>query len=101
MISINNLNIALLLQCIIAITSHLQVNPAASQRLEPTLNLASGVDGTLVYTLADGPSEFNNQRQQQQTPGHYEFEVAPNLEPPSVRKPPYKQSNQQCPGSGE
>lgn len=34
-------------------------------------------------------------------PGHYEFEVAPKMEPPAVRKPPYLQSSQMCPGSGE
>lgn len=33
-------------------------------------------------------------------PGHYEFEVAPKMEPPTVRKPPYQQSAQMCPGSG-
>lgn len=35
------------------------------------------------------------------SPGHYEFEMAPKMEPPSVRKPPYLQSAFVCPGSGE
>lgn len=34
-------------------------------------------------------------------PGHYEFEVAPKLEPPSVRKPPYKASIFSCAGAGK
>lgn len=44
------------------------------------------------------------QQQQQQhnaNLGHYDFEVAPKMEPPSVRKPPYLQSAQVCPGSGK
>lgn len=44
----------------------------------------------------------SSSRQQSSMPGHYEFEVAPNMEPPSVRRPPYEQSStQNCPGSGE
>lgn len=46
----------------------------------------------------------NGARQQASSsmPGHYEFEVAPKMEPPSVRKPPYQQSaTQSCPESGE
>lgn len=39
--------------------------------------------------------------QHQNSPGHYEFEVAPKLEPPIVRKPPYKQSQQRCSGTGK
>ena len=35
------------------------------------------------------------------SPGHYEFEVAPKMEPPSVRRPPYRQTDQLCPGSGK
>jgi len=45
-----------------------------------------------------------NQQQQHHhhnIPGHYEFEVAPKMEPPSVRKPPYQQSVSACPGSGK
>lgn len=42
-----------------------------------------------------------NQPQRYNLPGHYEFEVAPKMEPPSVRKPPYQQSAQLCPGTGE
>lgn len=47
---------------------------------------------------------FSGGRQQASSsmPGHYEFEVAPKMEPPSVRKPPYQQSaTQSCPESGE
>jgi hypothetical protein len=39
--------------------------------------------------------------QQSPTPGHYEFEVAPKMEPPSAPKPPFKQSSAVCPGSGK
>lgn len=107
MISINA-NIAIFSQSIpvliLLITSNpfASINLAPAQIVEPTLKLASGLDGRLVYTLADNIAEVSKQdRQQVLSPGHYEFEVAPNLEPPSVRKPPYKQSSQQCPGSGE
>lgn len=45
------------------------------------------------------PVEGPNQREQ--TPGHYEFEVAPKMEPPGAPKPPFKQASNSCPGSGE
>lgn len=35
------------------------------------------------------------------TPGHYEFEVAPRMEPPGAPKPPFHQASTSCPGSGE
>lgn len=50
--------------------------------------------------LAAAISQKHQQRHQN-TPGHYEFEVAPQMEPPSVRKPPYVQTATVCAGSGE
>lgn len=48
---------------------------------------------------------LNQQQSQQQhqhgTPGHYEFEVVPKMEPPSAPRPPFKQANHACPGSGK
>lgn len=55
--------------------------------------------------ITNGLNQADQRQQQQQSPpmpGHYEFEVAPKMEPPSVRRPPYQQtSTQVCPGSGE
>lgn len=44
---------------------------------------------------------LTDNQQHQNVPGHYEFEMAPKMEPPSVRKPPYQQSGQICPGSSK
>lgn len=54
--------------------------------------------------LLPGAHQRPQARQHQAThpaPGHYEFDVAPKMEPPSVRKPPYRQTAQVCPGSGK
>lgn len=42
-------------------------------------------------------SESNNHK----LPGHYEFEVAPRLEPPSIKKQPYYSSSATCSGLSE
>lgn len=47
------------------------------------------------------PQRQQRQRQPQETPGHYEFEVAPKMEPPGAPRPPFKQANSVCPGSGK
>lgn len=44
---------------------------------------------------------LSDNQQHLNVPGHYEFEMAPKMEPPSVRKPPYQQSAQICPGSSK
>lgn len=64
------------------------------------LLLAASGGATSLDLLAASTGGGGQQRQNQQ-PGHYEFDVAPKMEPPSVRKPPYRQTDQQCPGSGE
>lgn len=67
--------------------------------------VSNGLEDPILYTVDTSSSILNeNQLDQQQhhnSPGHYEFEVAPKLEPPSVRKPPYSQSQQHCAGSGK
>lgn len=46
-------------------------------------------------------SLLTDNQQHQNVPGHFEFEMAPKMEPPSVRKPPYQQSSQLCSGTGK
>ena len=81
--------------------------PADSQQL--SLELLSQTPSLQQQQLQAQQTQLELQQQQQQqqqqqhsgTPGHYEFEVAPKMEPPSARRPPFKQTNQLCPGSGE
>lgn len=59
-----------------------------------------------IYNFEDNQQEqlFANSQQQvhhDSIPGHYKFELAPKMEPPTVRKPPYQQSGQVCPGLGK
>lgn len=76
--------------------------PSATSYVAPPASLLSDVVGVASQPLisaaaaaAAAASEANSHKQ----PGHYAFEVAPNMEPPSVRKPPYTQSAQLCRGS--
>lgn len=59
-----------------------------------------------IYNLEDNQIEqlFANSQKEvhhDSIPGHYKFELAPKMEPPTVKKPPYQQSGQLCPGLGE
>lgn len=54
-----------------------------------------------IYGLDEELWAGREQQSAINAPGHYEFEVAPKMEPPTVRRPPYLQSTQLCPGSGE
>lgn len=52
------------------------------------------------------PTIYHNQAastvsKAQEPLGHYAFETAPAMEPPTVRKPPYRPSNELCSGLGE
>lgn len=71
-------------------------------------NLATGQQNDQIYNLIENQEQLfeNSQLQQQQIhndemPGHFKFELAPKMEPPTVRKPPYQQSGQVCPGLGK
>lgn len=59
------------------------------------------LDGSLMSSIQSQIQQQQQQVHSNSIPGHYEFEVAPKMEPPAVRKPPYQQSAQLCPGSGE
>lgn len=72
-------------------------------------NLIESNDASFVSDLMNSFSERQPMTQsldqsnqhQHGTPGHYEFEVAPKMEPPSAPRPPFKQANFVCPGSGK
>lgn len=70
--------------------NELHMNPTASGQL-----LASNQNNNNDNNFLQHQNNHHN------IPGHYEFEVAPKMEPPAVRKPPYPQSAQLCPGSGK
>lgn len=57
-------------------------------------------EGQLLASAA-AAIEAASRQADHNAPGHYEFEMAPKMEPPSVRKPPYIQSALMCPGSGK
>lgn len=69
-------------------------NQIADQLLAAGTQLGGFVDSS------SSSSNNNNVDYNHNIPGHYEFEVAPKMEPPTVKKPPYVQSAQLCPGSG-
>lgn len=81
------------------LAANIQPNQDASALL-----VANGLVDPLLYAV-DGDSHLlaagQLEQQHHNSPGHYEFEVAPKLEPPSVRKPPYQQTKHQCAGSGK
>ena len=75
-------------------------------RLCFVLACATGLSSSAEQTIYGLDEELlsggrADQQSLSNTPGHYEFEVAPKMEPPTVRRPPYLQSTQLCPGSGE
>lgn len=79
---------------------------AAAAAISSTL--AIGQQNDQIYNLDENQEQLfeSSQLQQQQIhdgqmPGHFKFELAPKMEPPTVRKPPYQQSGQVCPGLGK
>lgn len=71
------------------------IGPNKSRQADQVYRLDEQQQQQLVNQL------LTDNQQHLNVPGHYEFEVAPKMEPPSVRKPPYQQSRQTCPGSSE
>jgi hypothetical protein len=52
-----------------------------------------------VIVLCAGVSISQSSEVVQEPPeGYYAFVESPNAEPPRVRRPPYQQSDKQCPG---
>ena len=80
---------------------------AAAQQLQvgggsfPYLEMAPAAGGADLFDSSDLLAAANQFGGERNSPGHYEFEAAPQMEPPSVRKPPYTQTEQDCPGSGK
>lgn len=69
---------------------------SAQQQLTPDQLAAASTNNLII----DG-NNLQPQPQQQPMPGYYEFEVAPKMEPPSVKRQQYKHSAQICPGSSK
>jgi len=78
-----------------------QLSAEDLQQLDLLLNQAGPQESSErpLWQAREEPKQLVGKREL--IPGHYEFEVAPKMEPPVVRGPPFKQTNQVCPGTGE